>query len=48
MTEMRGIDGEIYGLAQGPLTVTGISADAAGTSVEIGVATAGRIPTGPL
>ena len=48
MTEMRGIDGQIYGLAQGPLTVTGISADAAGTSVEIGVATAGRIPNGAI
>jgi len=48
MTEMRGIDGQVYGLAQGPLTVTGISADAAGTSVEIGVPTAGRIPNGAI
>ena len=48
MTEMRGIDGEIYGLAQGPLTVTGISAGGAGTTVQIGVATAGRVPNGGI
>ena len=48
MTEMRGVDGEVYALAQGPLTVTGILADAAGSSVQVGVPTAGRIPNGAL
>ena len=48
MTELRGIDGRVYALAQGPLSVTGISADAAGNSVQIGVATAGRIPNGGI
>jgi flagellar P-ring protein precursor FlgI len=48
LTELRGIDGEIYALAQGPLTVTGISVDAAGNSVEIGVPTSGRIPNGAI
>ncbi len=48
LTELRGIDGEVYALAQGPLTVTGISVDAAGNSVEIGVPTSGRIPNGAI
>jgi flagellar P-ring protein precursor FlgI len=46
LTELRGIDGRVYALAQGPLTVTGVSVDAAGSSVEIGVPTSGRIPNG--
>ena len=48
LTELRGIDGQVYALAQGPLTVTGISVDAAGSSVEIGVPTSGRIPNGAI
>ena len=48
LTELRGIDGEVYALAQGALTVTGISVDAAGSSVEIGVPTSGRIPSGAI
>ena len=48
LTELRGIDGEVYALAQGALTVTGISVDAAGSSVEIGVPTSGRIPNGAI
>ncbi len=48
MTRLFGVDGEVYALAQGPLTVTGISAEAAGSSVSIGVPTAGRIPGGAL
>ena len=48
MTEMRGVDGEVYALAQGPLTITGLLADAAGSSVQVGVPTSGRIPNGAL
>jgi flagellar P-ring protein precursor FlgI len=48
LTELRGIDGQVYALAQGPLTVTGITVDAAGSSVEIGVPTSGRIPNGAI
>ena len=48
MTEMRGVDGEVYALAQGPLTVTGITADAAGAELQVGVPTAGRIPNGAM
>ena len=48
LTELRGIDGQVYALAQGPLTVTGIAVNAAGASVEIGVPTSGRIPNGAI
>ena len=48
MTRLFGVDGEVYDLAQGPLTVTGIGAEAAGSSISIGVPTAGRIPGGAL
>ncbi|MGA0807116.1 MAG: flagellar basal body P-ring protein FlgI, partial [Pseudohongiellaceae bacterium] len=48
LTELRGIDGQVYALAQGPLTVTGVSVDAAGSSVEIGVPTSGLIPNGAI
>ncbi len=48
LTELRGIDGQVYALAQGPLTVTGITANAAGGAIEIGVPTSGRIPNGAI
>jgi flagellar P-ring protein precursor FlgI len=48
LTELRGIDGQVYALAQGPLSVTGVSAQAAGSSVEIGVPTSARIPNGAI
>ncbi len=48
LTELRGIDGQVYAFAQGSLTVTGVSADAAGSSIEIGVPTSGRIPNGAI
>lgn len=48
LTELHGIDGQVYALAQGPLTVTGVSVDAAGSSVQIGVPTSGRIPNGAI
>ena len=46
MTQLRGIDGQTYAVAQGALTVSGVSADAAGSSIQIGVPTSGRIPNG--
>ena len=46
MTQLRGIDGQTYAIAQGALTVSGVSADAAGSSIQIGVPTSGRIPNG--
>ena len=46
LTSLRGVDGEIYGLAQGALTATGVETSAAGSKVSIGVPTAARIPGG--
>ena len=46
LSSLRGVDGEIYALAQGSLTATGIDAAAAGSKVAIGVPTAARVPSG--
>jgi flagellar P-ring protein precursor FlgI len=46
VTSLRGLDGEVYGIAQGALTATGIDANAAGSKVSIGVPTSSRIPNG--
>jgi flagellar P-ring protein precursor FlgI len=46
LSSLRGVDGEIYALAQGPLTATGVDAGAAGSKVSTGVTTAARIPSG--
>ena len=46
LTPLRGVDGEVYALAQGQVTVTGIDAQAAGTQVSVGTTTAGRVPSG--
>ena len=46
LTPLKGADGATYAMAQGSLTVGGISASAAGSSVTVGVPSAGRIPNG--
>ena len=46
LTSLRGVDGEVYGLAQGALNATGIDASAAGSKVSIGVPTSSRVPNG--
>ena len=46
LTSLRGVDGQIYALAQGALTSTGIDAGGAGSKVSIGVTTSARIPGG--
>ena len=46
ITSLRGVDGEVYALAQGPLNATAVSGSGAGTSVTIGVPTAARISGG--
>jgi len=46
LTSLRGVDGEVYALAQGIVTTTGIDASAAGSKVSIGVPTSARIPNG--
>jgi flagellar P-ring protein precursor FlgI len=46
MTSLRGVDGEVYGMAQGALNTTDIDSSAAGSKVSIGVPTSGRVPNG--
>ena len=46
LTRLRGIDGEVYAIAQGALTSTGLEVNAAGDEITIGVPTSGRIPSG--
>jgi flagellar P-ring protein precursor FlgI len=46
LTSLRGVDGEIYAIAQGAVPATGIDAGAAGSKVFVGVTTASRIPSG--
>ncbi len=46
LTSLRGVDGEVYALAQGSVTATGIDASAAGSKVAIGVPTSARVPGG--
>jgi len=45
-TPLRGVDGQIYALAQGNLLVGGAGASAGGSSVTINHLSAGRIPGG--
>ena len=37
MTSLRGVYGEVYALAQGPIAVTGVETNSAGSQVSIGV-----------
>ncbi|MGL5331466.1 MAG: lateral flagellar basal body P-ring FlgIL, partial [Aeromonas veronii] len=47
LTPLRGIDGEVYAVAQGNLVVAGVKAEGqSGSSVTINVPTAGIIPNG--
>ena len=46
MTPLRGVDGRVYGLAQGPLSVGGFSAGGGGTGVTKNHPTVGRISRG--
>jgi len=46
MTPLRGVDGEVYALAQGALTATGVDEGNGGARVNTGVTTAARVPGG--
>lgn len=46
MTPMKGVDGEIYGLAQGPLAVGGFQASGAAATATKNVTTVATIPGG--
>ncbi|OUV02982.1 MAG: flagellar biosynthesis protein FlgI [Betaproteobacteria bacterium TMED82] len=48
LTSLRGANGEVYALAQGPLTATGIDAAGAGSKVVVGVPTSARLPNGGI
>jgi len=45
-TPLRGVDGEVYALAQGNLIVGGAGASAGGSRVQINHLSAGRVPNG--
>ncbi|TOM90032.1 flagellar biosynthesis protein FlgI [Vibrio parahaemolyticus] len=47
LTPIRGIDGEVYAIAQGSVVVGGLSAEGkSGSKVEVNTPTAGRVPNG--
>ena len=46
MTPLKGVDGEVYGMAQGNLLVGGIGASASGSKVQVNHLSAGRISGG--
>jgi flagellar P-ring protein precursor FlgI len=47
MTPLRGVDGEVYGIAQGSLTVSGFGAKGSdGSKLSVNVPSSGRIPNG--
>ncbi|WP_028575777.1 flagellar basal body P-ring protein FlgI [Desulfonatronovibrio hydrogenovorans] len=47
-TPLKGIDGEIYALAQGPLTLGGFSVEGQAAQVTTNITTVGRIPNGAM
>jgi len=48
VTPLLGADGEIYAIAQGPVTINGFKAEADAASITSGVPTTGRISSGGL
>lgn len=46
LTSLRGVDGQVYAIAQGNILVAGAGAQSGGTSVAINHLNAGRIPGG--
>jgi len=48
VTPLMGADGEVYAVAQGSVQVGGFAAQGAGASIQRGVPTSGRIPSGGI
>lgn len=48
MTPLKGADGQVYSVAQGPISVSGFSFSAEAASVSQGHTTVGRIPNGAI
>ncbi len=46
LTPLKGVDGKVYALAQGPVSIGGFAAGGAGAGVQKNHPTAGRIPNG--
>lgn len=46
LTPMKGPDGKVYGLAQGPISLGGFGASSGGSTVQKNHLTAGRVPEG--
>lgn len=48
LTPLKGIDGQVYAMAQGPMSIGGIAAGGEGNSVAINHPTVGRVPNGGM
>ena len=48
MTSLRGIDGQVYSIAQGPVVTGGFIVGAAGTTQTVNHPTVGRVPGGAI
>ncbi len=46
LTPLKGVNGKVYAIAQGPISIGGFAASGAGASVQKNHPTAGRIPNG--
>lgn len=46
LTPMRGVDGNVYALAQGPLALGGVSAEGAAATAQKNITTVGTVPNG--
>lgn len=46
LTPLKGVDGQTYAMAQGPVSIGGIAAGDQGNSVEVNHPTVGRVPNG--
>lgn len=48
LTPLKGVDGQIYALAQGPLTIGGFTASGEAATAQKNISTVGRIPNGAV
>jgi len=48
LTPLRGPDGKVYALAQGPVSIGGFGAAGAGAAVQVNHPTVGRVPNGAV
>jgi len=48
VSSLRGLDGEVYAVAQGPIAVSGFKAQGAGATISRGVSTHGQISEGGI